>query len=525
MENKEILKPYFRAAYPAISIATIEERRALLHIKSEVFDLDEDGKPKEDTKGLFEQILLWDPKNGLRNIITGQEFADTQQLFEVLKEVIENTLYIFTEIHMMPLSEDPVLNRYFRDFIDKCPAKSSCTIFLSPHFEPPTEWERSVVPIDFPLPDRGDLEKILDSISKSAKESGKKEILLTNGNRDSVISAARGMGTDEAANAFALSLVKSDYEDITAESVHQEKISAINRSGILDYIDTTKYTLDNIGGLDALKEFWLIRKNSLGKAARKFGCSALKGVIILGVPGTGKSLTAKTVGTILGLPTLRLDVGKLFGSLVGQSEAQTRKMIQIAEACAPVVLWIDEIEKAFAGSGSSGEHDSGVTARMVGSLLTWFEEINPANPVIKVATANNLSILPPELLRKGRWDEIFAVDLPTKKERGVIFEIHLRKRNRDPKDFDINYLAGKTHDFTGSEIEEVVKASLFYAFNEGKGDLKTKHMLKEITSVKPIAITMKNQIDVIRKWIGERARNASYEDIETRTSTKTRQMK
>lgn len=523
------LRPYFKAGYPAISIDTIEEKRALLQIRGEVFELDKDGNVKSNTQGLFERILIWNPKVGLRDLLTDAKFAETQDIFQVLeKEVEENTLYIFCDMHMYPLSgdgADPVLNRCFREFIDGCPAAGSCIIFLSPHFDPPPEWERSVVPVNFNLPDRDDLAKILDSVLSSIKESKNSTIKLDNGERDLIIGSAQGMSTDEAANAFALACVRSNYKTICHDVVHQEKISAINRSGMLDYIDTKRYSFDMIGGLDELKDWWLKRKGAMSKEAREFGCDPVKGILLVGVPGTGKSLSAKSVGAILELPTLRLDVGKLFGSLVGQSEAQTRRMQAIAEASAPLVLWIDEIEKGFAGSGSSGEHDSGVTARVFGSMLTWLEERDPARPVIIVATANQIENLPPEFLRKGRFDEIFAVDLPNIIERQQIFEIHLAKRGRDPKKFNLKRLVKMTDEFTGSEIEEVVRASLFHAFSEGEKELEMRHMEEEIEKVKPLALTMKGRIDMIRQWIGERARSASSSLIETEAKKTARKLK
>lgn len=506
------LIPYFKAGYPSLAISTVEEKRAIIQIKDQVFPTDKNGKVKKSGEQLFERMWIWNPKTGLRDVLTDQVKEESQDIFQVLDNLEENTLYVFCDIHLFPLSgdgADVLLNRSFRDFIDACPAPGSCVIFLSPHFNPPIEWERSVVPVDFSLPNKTDLAKILDSIVLSMKESKKGEIKLSNGAKDKIVFAAQGMATDEAANAFSLAAVKSDYKSIDPEIVHSEKISCINRSGMLDYVDTAKYPMDQVGGLDELKDWWLKRKDALTKKAREFGCDPVKGILCVGIPGTGKSLLAKSVGGILGLPTLRLDVGKLFGSLVGQSEAQTRRMIHIAEAAAPLVIWIDEIEKAFAGSGSSGEHDSGVTARVFGSMLTWLEERDPERPVIVVATANQIENLPPEFLRKGRFDEIFAIDLPNKTEREEIFRIHLKKRRRDPEKFKLKNLVKETEKFTGAEIEEVVKAALFHAFSGGEAELKTSHMLEEIAKVKPLAVTMKGRIDMIREWIGKRARNAS----------------
>jgi SpoVK/Ycf46/Vps4 family AAA+-type ATPase len=226
----------------------------------------------------------------------------------------------------------------------------------------------------------------------------------------------------------------------------------------------------------------------------------------LGIPGCGKSLTAKAIAGLWQLPLLKLDVGKVFSSYVGSSEENVRRAILTAESIAPSILWLDEMEKGFSGLGSSGMTDGGTTARVFGTFLTWLQE--KQTPVFVVATSNNVSQLPPELLRKGRFDEIFYVDLPSKDERAEIFRIHLEKRNRPPESFDLAAAAARTQGFSGSEIEEVIVSALYDAFDQGQ-DLRQEHIEQNIAALIPLSQTMEEQIRGVREWAKLRARRAS----------------
>jgi SpoVK/Ycf46/Vps4 family AAA+-type ATPase len=262
-----------------------------------------------------------------------------------------------------------------------------------------------------------------------------------------------------------------------------------------------------VGGLDALKSWLLKRAAGFTDQARQFGLPSPKGVLLLGVQGCGKSLMAKTISNTWQLPLLRFDVGKVFGSLVGSSEQNVRRAIKVAESVAPVVFWVDEIDKAFRGSrGSGASTDSGTSARVFGTFLTWLSEKN--KPVFVVATANDVSALPPELLRKGRFDEIFFVDLPAFAERKAIFEIHLKKRKIDPALFDVDALSRASAGYSGAEIEEVVISAMFDMFYE-KQNMTTERLLKSIQQTVPLSKTMSEDIDSLRKWAEGRARSAT----------------
>jgi len=261
-----------------------------------------------------------------------------------------------------------------------------------------------------------------------------------------------------------------------------------------------------VGGLQVLKDWLDKRSVAFTEEARSFGLPAPKGILLLGVQGCGKSLCAKAVSSLWQMPLLRFDIGRVFGSLVGSSEENIRRAISVAESVAPTILWVDEIDKAFAGARSSGGTDGGTTARVFGTFLTWMSE--KKSPVFVMSTANDISELPPELLRKGRFDEIFFVDLPATNEREEIFRIHLSKRSRNPESFDARRLAEASKDYSGAEIEEAIISSLFAAFYEKK-DLTTDHVLSELSQTVPLAQTMDEQINRLRRWAEGRARNAS----------------
>ncbi len=320
------------------------------------------------------------------------------------------------------------------------------------------------------------------------------------------LQAARGLTLGEAENVFARILV--NQERLTGEDVAEvlsEKQQIIRKSGLLEYY-TTDESFERIGGLAVLKDWLAKRAPTFSEEARNFGLAAPRGIMLLGVQGCGKSLCAKAVANQWQLPLLRFDMGRMFGSFIGASEENVRRAIAVAESVAPAILWVDEIDKALSGSQGSGATDGGTTARVFGTFLTWLSE--KTAPVFVVATANDISHLPPELLRKGRLDEIFFVDLPTSEERADIFRIHLARRGRLPDAFDLAALAEAAHLFSGAEIEEAINSALYDAFSE-RTELATRHVLKALAESVPLARTMDEQIQTLRTWAEGRARYAS----------------
>ena len=331
-------------------------------------------------------------------------------------------------------------------------------------------------------------------------------IELEDAGRDRLIQAALGLTWSEAENVFAKIIVTDGR--LTADDVHAvfaEKQQIIRKSGLLEFYDNSE-RMENVGGLDVLKEWLRKRVRAFGDEARAFGLPEPKGILLVGVQGCGKSLVARSVANAWRLPLLRLDVGRLFASLVGSSEENLRQAIRVAESISPVVLWVDEIEKGFSGVGSSNVSDAGTAARVFGSFITWLQE--KQKPVFVIATANDVSQLPPELVRKGRFDEIFFVDLPSAQERVDIWRIHLIKRNRDPGQFDLGVLAMASEGLSGSEIEQAVIAGLYEAFDRGR-PLEMSDLLDVLQETVPLSRMMDDQIEGLRAWARQRARAAS----------------
>jgi SpoVK/Ycf46/Vps4 family AAA+-type ATPase len=347
---------------------------------------------------------------------------------------------------------------------------------------------------------------LLDKIIEDIKQFKQVKIDLDEAGRERLLQAALGLTLGEAENVFAKIIVKDarlSGDDVN--EVFAEKQQIIRKSGLLEYY-TAEETFSNVGGLAVLKDWLQKRVVAFTDEARAFGLPAPKGILMLGVQGCGKSLSAKAVSSLWQLPLLRFDMGRMFGSLVGSSEENVRRAIAVAESVAPAILWVDEIDKAFAGSQGSGVSDGGTTARVFGTFLTWLSE--KTAPVFVVATANDISQLPPELLRKGRLDEIFFVDLPIGVERKEIFTIHIAKRGRDPARFDLESLVTCSESFSGAEIEQAIISALYDAFY-AQQELTTEHIDQALRQTVPLSKTMAEQINRLRSWAEGRARNAS----------------
>ena len=311
------------------------------------------------------------------------------------------------------------------------------------------------------------------------------------------------MTLSEAENTFARALVRDgslDSDDIAI--VAAEKRQLIRKTEVLEYVES-EGSMDGVGGMDLLKDWLHKRVQAFSREARAYGLPEPRGILLMGVQGCGKSLIAKTIAASWRLPLLRMDMSRIFQSYIGSSERNMRKAVNIAESIAPAVLWIDEVEKAFAGSGGSADSDAGTTSRVLGTFLTWLQE--KTSPVFVVATANDVKKLPPELLRKGRLDEIFFIDLPTGGERQKIFAIHLQKVRRDPKKFDLNALAQVARGFSGAEIEQAIVSAMHDSFFENR-ELQTQDIVKSVEETVPLSTTMREKIDELRAWATDRAR-------------------
>lgn len=489
------LETLIRARYPIIYVVSWEEKRVEDALRS-------------ITKARNKKMLQWTVTQGIVSNAANRDEAtrDPIAALDYVMESRDQAVFLFKDLH--PFLNDTTLVRRLRDLTYALKTSYKTIVMLSPVLKLPQELEKEITVVDYALPSLEEMETLLADIIQNVKSNPQVDTNLTTEEREQLLKAALGLTATEAENVFAKSLVEKRRFDV--DVILSEKEQIIRKSGLLEYHRATDAFAD-VGGLDLLKSWMGKRTVAFTEKAREYGLPAPKGVLLLGVQGCGKSLSAKAIASLWKLPLLRLDVGKIFGGIVGQSEENIRRAIRIAESTAPNVVWIDELEKGFSGTQSSGISDGGTTARVFGTFISWLAD--KTAPCFVVATANDVSALPPELLRKGRFDEIFFVDLPSEEERKEVFEIHLAKRKRDPAKFDLAKLAEATIGYSGAEIEQAVIAALYDAFDLDR-DITTEDILATTSQSVPLSMTMKERIDILREWAGTRARPASSEEPE-----------
>ena len=501
MNFAQELETLIRARYPILYVVSSEEMR-VQHLVVEI--------AQRRQKKVFE----WSFSTGIVPAGTSIQLqkhrnAPTKDPLLALDQVIdqvEPAIFIFKDFHPFLTKSNYAVVRKLKEIALQLKNSYKTIVLVAPVLEIPTELEKELTVLNFPLPTRDDLGALLDRIVEDVKQYKQVSVELDGAGRERLLQAALGLTLGEAENVFARIIVKG--ERLSGDDVNEvfaEKQQIIRKSGLLEYYSTDE-TFAHVGGLAVLKDWLRKRAVAFTEEARAFGLPAPKGILMLGVQGCGKSLSAKAVSGLWQLPLLRFDMGRMFGSLVGSSEENVRRAIAVAESVAPAILWVDEIDKAFAGSQGSGMTDGGTTARVFGTFLTWLSE--KTAPVFVVATANDISQLPPELLRKGRLDEIFFVDLPVEEERRDIFGIHLAKRGRDPQQFDLTALAAASENFSGAEIEQAIISALYDAFY-ARTEVTTPHIQEALRQTVPLAKTMDEQINRLRSWAEGRARNAS----------------
>lgn len=535
-KTEQYLINLFKARFSFIYIQTWEELR-VLELINKIANNTKVIKTKRD-------VFVWSATEGLNKISSkGQEKVNINsaenpsEILTYIDNYNKPAIMILKDIHpylgVHGRNADYNFIRKIRDVAGslKNAEVSKNVVIIAPILVLPLELQKDITVVDFDLPT---LDEIKSLLNEMIEKNSALSVDLKEEEKEILCKGAQGLTLQEAENAFARAMAtKGQLTTKELDIILEEKCQVIKKTGILEFINST-VNIDDVGGLENMKR-WLIKRNNswLGTAQKDYNLPAPKGILITGVPGCGKSMTAKAMSALWQLPLLRLDVGKIFSGLVGSSEENMRKAIQTAEAVAPSILWIDEIEKGFGNAG--GEMDGGTATRVFGTFLTWMSE--KTKPVFVIATANNINRLPSEMLRKGRFDEIFFVDLPTVKERKVIFKLHLEKRLKGSKSKDflvtedlLNRLTKATEGFGGSEIEQVVVSALFEAFSENR-TLQESDLFKVIENTVPLSTTQAEQILTIREWANERAvaatahdENYNYVPEETAESVKKKEL-
>lgn len=503
LKPREELEVLIRARYPLIYVISWEEERV-------------ERALRQIAQARNKKLFVWTITQGLvrsgaepqRGRAGSNNTTDPIAALDAVVDQVDPAIFLFKDFHHFTSEVrcNLTVHRRLRDVAHHLRDTYKSLVIVAPKMQISQDLTKDVSIIEFDLPGPGEFGRLLDRIVEDVRENPQVRISLDTDSRERLLHAARGLTLKEAENVFAKTLVldgRLDGDDVGV--IVEEKQQIIKKSGLLEFYSATE-DMENVAGLENLKEWLRKRSIAFTERAARFGLPSPRGVLLLGVQGCGKSLCAKAAASLWRLPLLRFDIGRMFSSLVGSSEENIRQALQVAESIAPVVLWIDEIDKALAGATSSSGSDGGTASRVFGTLLTWLSE--KTSPVFVIATANDISQLPPELLRKGRMDEIFFVDLPNEDERIAIFEIQLRRRGRQLTQDELRLLSRSSDGFSGAEIEEAIISSLFDALS-GHEEVTAAVIRRNLGETVPLSRTMSEEISRLRSWAGSRARPAS----------------
>lgn len=469
-----------RARYPLIYIPTREEERLEAAIA--------DSAKRQGNRAVY----IWDFVDGYQGNPNdaGVGKRNPLQALEFVEKLPAAAAAVFVLRDFQRFLEDVAISRKLRNLARLLKAQPKNIVLLSSQITIPDELSETLTILEFPLPAAAEIRVEVERLLAATGRSLENRVL------DELVRSCQGLSMERIRRVLAKAIAThSELRPEDVELILEEKRQTIRQTQILDFYPTTA-NISDIGGLDNLKDWLLRRGGAFSERARQYGLPHPRGLLLVGIQGTGKSLTAKAIAHHWHLPLLRLDVGRLFAGLVGESESRTRQMIQLAEALAPCILWIDEIDKAF--SGVDGKGDAGTTSRVFGTFITWLAE--KTTPVFVVATANNIQSLPAEMLRKGRFDEIFFVGLPSQEERQEIFSVHLsRLRPHNLKEYDMERLAYETPDFSGAEIEQTLIEAMHLGFSQNR-DFTTDDILEAASQIVPLARTAQEQIQFLQEW-------------------------
>jgi ATP-dependent 26S proteasome regulatory subunit len=467
-----------RSSYPIIYVPSPEEERAEQLIAA----VAENGTPQR-------AVHFWDFVDGFEGG-TGRN-NPMQALNEIEKARSDApTVFVMRDLHRF--LEDIQVARKLRNLARHLRNSRKTLIITSPGLRIPTDLAEEITVLDLAPPSFEEIDAELEAVLEQVP------VHLSAGGRDALIKACQGLMMTRIRLGLARAVASYGCLDERAIPLMlEEKKQRIRQTEVLEFWPSEE-TIDDIGGLDILKQWLEQRAAAFTKEARDYGLPSPRGILLVGIQGTGKSLSAKATASLWQLPLLRLDTGRLMGGLVGESEAKTREMIRVAEAMAPCVLFLDELDKGFAGLGSAYVGDSGTSARVFGTILTWMEE--KTSPVFIAATANSIESLPSEVLRKGRFDEIFFIDLPSERERREIYEVHLSKvRANRIREFDLDNLAFQSEGFNGAEIRQSIFDAMHLAFNERR-EFETEDVLRAMAPIVPLSKTAAERIRRLQEW-------------------------
>lgn len=482
-----------RSRYPLIYIPTGEEER----LEKVII---------QAAQGLGERpVYTWDFVDGYQNNFNDPGFGKRNplQALEFVEKFPANSPVIFILRDFQRFLEDVSIARKLRNLARSLKSQPKNIVIIAPSISIPSELSEVLTVLEFPLPSGSEIRQEVQNLLLAMGQKLGEQVI------DELVRSAQGLSMERIRRVMARAIAAhGEIQPEDVELMLEEKRQTIRQTQILDYYPAQEQISD-IGGLDNLKDWLLRRGGAFTEKARQYGIPHPRGLLLVGIQGTGKSLTAKAIAHHWHLPLLRLDVGRLFGGLVGESESRTRQMIQLAEALSPCILWIDEIDKAFSGIDSRG--DGGTTNRVFGTFINWLAE--KKSPVFVVATANNIQALPPEMLRKGRFDEIFFVGLPNQEERQAIFSLHLQRlRPHNLKSYEIDRLAYETPDFSGAEIEQTIIEAMHLGFSQNR-DFTTDDILEAASQIIPLARTAQEQIQLLQNWAASgKARLASRQN-------------
>ena len=530
MEALERLKVLLNSSTPIVVMETVEEMRAVRMVRAACSDLNlatfewsiasglaRSGSSSTDPQ--FEDVKPGGYDSGRHNEAVQNSKAiynsqDPSQMLANLEAIAIEAAFILKDLHRH--MDNPVVVRRLRDVGQKFSTNRRTVILTGPRIEIPAELASLVEFFDLELPDKVRLRQIVDEALVRIGKTHTLQKKLDPAGLDTLAENLRGLTEEEAERAVSQAVV-SHYALSSAcvTDVLDAKKKLLKRSEMLEFIDAND-SMASVGGLDNLKSWLSQRRNSWDPQARQFGLDPPKGVIILGVQGCGKSLCARAIAGEWRLPLVKFDTAAIYDKFIGETEKRIQKVFKVAEGLAPCVLWIDELEKVFAGSGpDSASADAGVSSRLLASFLSWMQDRRA--PVFVAATCNNVTVLPPELIRKGRFDELFFVDLPNTSERKQIFSIQLTKRKRSPADYDLDRVAATAKGFSGAEIESAVQTALYAAFSR-KQELSNNDLVNALETTVPLSTTRAEEIAELRAWAQQRAVWASISEARSGTA-------